>query len=158
MPVLPFYTAKFKALKSEKKNIPTELKTIGDHLKKKRLESNLYQRQVGEIIGVDEVTIFNWENKISRPSIKKLPKIVEFLGYVPIKEPNNTFPEKLKSLRKKLGFSQKKLAIYIKIDQTTIRKWEAGIGKPSKKLLKKIMTYYPCLLSNAEESSSEPER
>ena len=39
--------------------IPQELITLGDHIKKKRLENNLFQKDVGKIIVTDNFTIVN---------------------------------------------------------------------------------------------------
>ena len=62
---------------------PKQLRTVGDHLRKKRLELGLLQKQVAEQLGVDETTIYKWENHRSAPVIRVLPKIIQFLGYVP---------------------------------------------------------------------------
>lgn len=73
------------SLKSNKPNkIPQNPKTIGEHFLKRRLELNLYQTDVAKLLGVDEMTIVNWEKGHTQPSLRCLPRIFEFLGYVPI--------------------------------------------------------------------------
>ena len=53
------------------------------HIKKRRLEQNLLQREVAEIIGVTKSTIWNWENEYSHPKVMHMQKIIVFLGYTP---------------------------------------------------------------------------
>jgi DNA-binding transcriptional regulator YiaG len=62
---------------------PTELKTIGDHLRKVRLDRQLSQNQVSTILGVSMETVANWELKRSKPRILYQSRIYEFIGFVP---------------------------------------------------------------------------
>ena len=118
--------------------MPQNLISIGDHIKKKRLEQQLTQLQLARLIGIEETSVYNWENNRSNPKIYLLPKITEFLGYVPFELPKETMGDKIKSYRKGHGLSQRKLAKLLSVDQTTIRDWENGKHKPSKELLKRI--------------------
>ena len=54
---------------------------MGDHLRKRRLDLGLLQREVAEQIGVDAMTICNWEKQRTVPEIRCMPRIIEFLGY-----------------------------------------------------------------------------
>ena len=66
--------------------MPKELITLGDHIKKKRLENNMFQKDVGEIIGTDNFTVVNWgNNKTKNIPAKYYPKIVKFLTYCTLK-------------------------------------------------------------------------
>ena len=120
---------------------PKNIKTIGDHLRKKRLDLELSQKEVAQIIGVSEATIWNWENNRKSPKVSFLPKIFEFLGYS-LYEPKISFPEKLAFLRKSLGLSQEKLAKLVGLDESTIRKLEKGKSKPAKKTLEKLEKFF----------------
>jgi len=62
---------------------PTELQTIGDHIRKVRLDRQLSQFQVSTIIGVTNDTITNWELNRNKPRILFLLRIFEFIGYIP---------------------------------------------------------------------------
>ncbi|CAB9543810.1 hypothetical protein BROOK1789C_1216, partial [Bathymodiolus brooksi thiotrophic gill symbiont] len=65
--------------------MPKELITLGDHIKKKRLESNKTQKDVG----TDNFTIVNWEkNSTKNIPAKYYPKIMEFLTYCPFETKN----------------------------------------------------------------------
>lgn len=52
-------------------------------------------------------------------------RIIEFLGYDQILDPES-FLEKLKTYRLRLGFSQRKLAAKFGVDPSTIYHWERG--------------------------------
>ena len=99
---------------------------------------NLYQKDVAHQIGVTEEAIYNWENNRSKPKIYLLPKIIEFLGYVPFESPKETIGDKIVVYRKEHGLSQRKLAQLLSVDQTTIKDWERNKRKPRKKLLERI--------------------
>jgi len=62
---------------------PNVLKTLGDHLKKKRLDLKLLQGDIAQKFGTSEASIHNWEMGHTTPSPFFVPKIAEFLGYVP---------------------------------------------------------------------------
>jgi len=62
---------------------PESPKTVGDHIRKKRMDLKLFQRDIAKIIGVDECTIHNWEMSHSLPQERLIPKIIEFVGYDP---------------------------------------------------------------------------
>ncbi len=135
---LPKCEITLKAQKPPKKQYPKELKSIGDHIKKKRLDLDLLQKEVAEIIGVQKDTICNWENNRFSPKIHLLPKIYEFLGYVSLESPNETIGDRIKSYRKKYGLSQRKLAKLWGVDQSTILSWEKAKHKPNKMIRDKI--------------------
>lgn len=54
--------------------------TFGEFLKQKRLEKNLTQKQLAEILFVSPSTISKWEKDIAHPDITLLPKLSEMLG------------------------------------------------------------------------------
>jgi DNA-binding transcriptional regulator YiaG len=80
---LRFCKSEQRSEKPKPKGYPLEPKTIGDHIKKRRLDLKLFQRQVAEQLGVDETTIHNWERNFNSPDRRFVPKIIQFLGYTP---------------------------------------------------------------------------
>ena len=72
---------------------------LGDHIRSRRLNLNLLQRQVGERIRVDTTTITNWERNATTPAIRYIPAIIEFLGYDP-QAAADSFPDRLATARK----------------------------------------------------------
>lgn len=49
----------------QKYGYPQELLTIGDHIRKKRMDLGLLQREVAAKIGVAESTVWNWEHGVN---------------------------------------------------------------------------------------------
>jgi transcriptional regulator with XRE-family HTH domain len=108
---------------------------VGDHIRKKRLNLKLHQYEIAPIIGVDKTTIFNWERGYSSPKLRQIPKIIEFLGYMPFEEPR-TLGERIVYYRRLTGMTQKELAKKLNVDPTTLARWERGERKPDCNSLK----------------------
>lgn len=142
MPALPFCKITLKAQKPAPDAYPKKLKTLGDHLRKKRLDLKLLQKEVAQKIGVEESTIWNWENNYSSPSLYFVPKIIKFLGYMPDCTKGGTLGEKIVASRKILGLTQKELARLLGVDPSTLRKWERNKSQPHKRLLIKIKALF----------------
>ncbi len=64
------------------KGYPVAPRSLGEHLRKKRLDLGLLQAQVAEKIGVTESTVWNWEHGVT-PALQHHSKIIQFLGYQP---------------------------------------------------------------------------
>jgi len=112
--------------------------TIGDHIKRRRLELGLFQRQVAERLGVDECTVTNWEKHRTEPQLYLIPRIIEFLGYYPEPTDPKTLGEELLQYRKSCGVSQKELARWIGIDPTTLGRVERNEGRCLPEVLRKV--------------------
>jgi DNA-binding XRE family transcriptional regulator len=78
---LPFCHFKLKAEKPIPYNYPKVLKTLGDHIRKKRLDLGLFQKDLAKLIGVDKTSVYNWENNKTHPAPRFFQKIVHFLEY-----------------------------------------------------------------------------
>jgi transcriptional regulator with XRE-family HTH domain len=99
---------------------------VGDHVKAKRLDLRLKQKEVAEIIAVTPETLLNWEQgHITEPTLKHWPGIIRFLGYC-LYVPCPTLPEKLYRWRLMQGMGSKELAHIIGVDQRTLLKFESG--------------------------------
>jgi transcriptional regulator with XRE-family HTH domain len=100
----------------------------------------LLQKDVAAILGVDTMTVNNWERNRCRPRLYLIPKIGQFLGYNPFRtNQNSSIGESIKAYRLKNGLSQKKLAKLLRIDPTTAARWEKGKANPSKKLVDRVV-------------------
>ena len=119
---------------------PQVLITYGDHIRARRLDAGLAQRQAAEAIGVDETSVFNWESNRVEPAVRLIPGIIWFLGYCPYC-PNLPLPEWLKLIRQSLGYSQEGLAKTIGVDESTWRRWEAGSRQPLPEYLRRIAAF-----------------
>jgi transcriptional regulator with XRE-family HTH domain len=120
---------------------PTELRTIGDHLRTRRLDLGLLQRDVADRLDIDVSNVRNWEQNQTNPEVRFVPAIVNFLGYQPF-GPGQSFAERLRYLRRAAGLSQKKLAARAGFDETTIAKWERGDHRPTPESLRRIGRYF----------------
>ena len=130
---------------------PQIIKRVGDHLRKRRLDLKLLQKEVADRIGVDEITIYYWENNRVKPSLTSIPKIIEFLGYIPFDTESNSLGEQIVIYRRIHGLSQRKLARFLGIDYTSIGHWERGEHWPSKKLLDKLISLFTSSSSSGSE-------
>jgi transcriptional regulator with XRE-family HTH domain len=104
--------------------------TIGEHLKKRRLDLGLRQHDIAVLLGVCKGTLENWEQGLNEPEVRFLPAIIGFVGYDPNPEPE-TFAERIRAARRREGLSQRELARKLGLDPTTVQAWEAGeVRKP----------------------------
>ena len=55
-------------------------RTLAERIKKWRLEHGLFQKDLAKMIGVNEMTIVNWEKGRALPSEKNIEGIKEILG------------------------------------------------------------------------------
>jgi len=148
---LPFCYFSLSAKKPVNSAYPKKLVTLGDHLRKRRLDLGLFQREVGVAIGVDSCTITNWEKGHSEPEFRFIPRIKEFLRYEPPLHQPNTLGERIKQYRILNGISQKELAGQIGIDPTTLSRLERN-RKCLAWVLRKVLSIMGSSLSKREES------
>lgn len=62
---------------------PQELVTLGDYLRKARLDKKMFQSEVAKVLEVDEKTIRCWELNRNTPTAKLATRIISLLGYIP---------------------------------------------------------------------------
>ncbi|MEE1947261.1 transcriptional regulator [Pedobacter sp. KR3-3] len=112
--------------------------SIGDHIRKKRMDLKLFQKDVAKICGVTEDCITNWEKNRCTPQIQFFPIIIKFLGYLPFEVDNTTFPGRLKAYRLTNGLSQRQLGKVLCVEGSVICSWESGALQPCNENLKKV--------------------
>jgi len=83
IPALPCLRFESETGKTMPTFFPENPVSIGDHIKKKRMELKLLQREVASICGVTEDCITNWKKNRNTPQIQCFPNIINFLGYMP---------------------------------------------------------------------------
>ena len=116
----------------------TNPKTLGDKIRNKRLELGLSQSQVAKIFNTDPDLIYMWEKNIIKPSIKRFPEVITFLGYFPFEIDESSLGGKIKLYRYMYGLSQEAMAEFLNLNESTIRDYERGIRKPLERLKVKI--------------------
>lgn len=72
----PFCTLTLRAAKPP---YPQGLRTIGDHIRKRRLDLELAERDVAGLVGVARQAVEGWENRGVGPSLEALSQVVQFL-------------------------------------------------------------------------------
>ncbi len=117
-------------VKTEKPSAcPRPPRTLGQHLKRRRISLGLGQKAVAERLGLDECTVGNGEKDRTYPAVRFLPRIIDYLGYTPFPEPK-TMGERLRSRREAMGLSRKALAARLGIDTGTLQRYEQGRWRP----------------------------
>jgi transcriptional regulator with XRE-family HTH domain len=134
---LPFCHAEVRSTKPKPDRYPKQLNTLGDHLRARRIDRGLLQKQISEQIGVSGMTITNWERNATHPPVQYLPAIYRFLGYDP-SAPALSLPERLVAARRRLGLTQREMARRMGIDPSTLQDWESGLHMPQKRNLSAI--------------------
>jgi transcriptional regulator with XRE-family HTH domain len=144
IPALPFCHVTLSASRPPSPAYPRKLESLGDHLRKKRLDLGLLQKDVARMIGVKEETIYNWENNRSSPQLHYAPGIIEFLGYVPFSEEPKTLGERIVNHRRLHGITQEELAHRLGVDPSTLARWERNESQPLKRHVGRL-TAFLCL-------------
>jgi len=120
---------------------PREVKTLGDELRRRRLELGLLQREVADRLGVSAASVWQWERNRTEPQVRYLPAIYDFLGYVPL-APSLSLPEALRAHRRAAGLTQEGLSSLARIDESTLAKWERGEALPSRATLTRLVQFF----------------
>jgi site-specific DNA recombinase len=120
--------------------IPSEPRTVGDHIRKRRLTLKLLQRDAAEQFGVDQTSIHNWEGNTSIPEVRYMPAIIRFLGYNPLPAADG-YGARLVRQRTTLGLSQKQSAERLGVDPGTLARWERGERTPAGELLNRVVRF-----------------
>ncbi len=135
---MPFCYFALSANRPPKAAYPKELVTLGDHIRKRRLDLGLLQKDVAVTIGVDTCTITNWEKGHSQPELWYISRIIEFLGYEPDGLKPVTLGQRIKRYRYLHGISQKELAKQMAIDPGTLSRLERNLGRCLQSVLSKV--------------------
>jgi transcriptional regulator with XRE-family HTH domain len=123
-----------RAARRKPAKYPKQINSLGDHIRARRLDLKLLQKQVANQIGVHELTITGWESNTTVPEVRYMPAIIEFLAYDPLPAASS-LPERLATARMALGLSQRKMAGKLGVDPSTLMAWEAGRHQPTDKSL-----------------------
>jgi transcriptional regulator with XRE-family HTH domain len=118
---------------------PVELRTLGDHIRKRRLDLGLLQIEVSATIGVSENTVWNWEHGIE-PELIHVPAVLAFLGYVPWKEPEDPIG-RLAYFKKVKGLSFERLGVLMGKDPEQLNDWLSARVRPCKKSIDRITLF-----------------
>jgi transcriptional regulator with XRE-family HTH domain len=134
-------TISLKAKRPVNPAYPTELKTLGDHLRKMRLDRGLLQRDVASLLLVDTDTVTTWEMNRHQPTAKFAKSIISFLGYIPFTFAGQSIGRQLHCARLIGGHTQKQVAELIGCDASSLRSIELDQRSLLKRTYEKIQDY-----------------
>jgi DNA-binding transcriptional regulator YiaG len=103
--------------------------TIGAHVRDRRLELGMTQRQAARQIGFSRDGLAKWEKGSCDPSPALMPAVIAFLGYNP-EPPASTFAALILRTRRALGLNQPAFAAALGVPANTMRLWERGKTLP----------------------------
>jgi transcriptional regulator with XRE-family HTH domain len=124
---LPYLPVTLKCLKPNETDF--EPKTLGEHLRKRRLELRLTQREAATRLGETAITVLHWEKGQTEPPIETMPRILSFLGYDPFPQPE-TLSERLRAMRRANAWTIKEAARHLGVDEGTWGRWERSAYIP----------------------------
>ena len=137
--MLPFCEISLKT--ANPKPYPNDPQTVGGHLKKRRHELGLYQKDTASLLRVTQGTLIGWEKGRKDPAIQFWPRVIKFLGCDPDSEPR-TLGERLLAARRRLGVTQEEAAKLASVAEESFRLWELGKRKPSPASLTRIEEFF----------------
>jgi transcriptional regulator with XRE-family HTH domain len=145
---LPFCHLRLRAEKPKDFRYPTELKTLGDHLRKRRLDLGLLQREVARVMGVSAACVWQWETHYSSVQTHLIPRVIDFLGYAPWEAPAH-FGGWFQMVRLSLGLSRKRLGRRYHIDEATLWRLESGRSWPTRQTAARLRDLLSSIASGA---------
>jgi DNA-binding transcriptional regulator YiaG len=112
------------------KPVEPEPVTIGDHVRRRRRELGMSQREAAAAIGIHRDALGRWEIRPVLPNVWLMPAVIRFLGYNPHPEPK-TFQETIRLARRSVGVNQAKFARLLGVPFGTLQGWDTGKCEPS---------------------------
>lgn len=138
-----------------KPGYPKQLKDLGDHLKARRRDLGLTQKEVAARLAVDADTIRNWEVGRSAPAVRHYPALLTFLAF-DFRPEQASLAQKIRHERMRRGWSARKLASISGIDEATVRRLERGVGRITKRVVHAICDALGRLRAYAGEAEFVP--
>lgn len=112
---------------------PREVRTLGEHIRRRRLDLGLGQRHLAARLGIREETLASWERDQAEPMPRHYGAIVRFLGYDP-RPAGKDLPGRLNAIRRRLGLTQRELADRLGLDEGTVTDFELGRRRVTRKV------------------------
>jgi DNA-binding transcriptional regulator YiaG len=120
---LPFCHLTLRARKPRNPAYPRALQTFGDHLRARRLDLGLLQREMAAQLGVSVSGVRKWEAGRSSPPVRYRPRLIDFLGYCPW-QPARHRGDVLREAREAMGLLQERFAALAGADPASVSVWE----------------------------------
>ncbi len=118
----------FYAFNLRKKGFIPQPKTLGEHLRNRRLVLDLRHADVAEQFGTLREVYERWERDERQPVVSEWPGILSFLGYYPFNL--ETAADLVLKARRCQGVDQKHFAILVGVIHQQLRRWKHGSEIP----------------------------
>lgn len=117
------------SLKSlRKKDYSETPTTLGEHLKKRRRELGLLQREAAKRMGILTETYLNWEKGHTEPVASQFRPVVAFLGHDPT-PPSTGLSDQVEAKRRALGVTLDQVASYLGWDPASLNRYLRGVWR-----------------------------
>lgn len=123
----------------DKRDFPSKLQNIGNHIKKVRLERRILIKDVIAALNINRETLRGWELNLFQPHVGKYPSIIHFLGYKPYHFDPDSLAGKIKDYRYRHGLTQKQFGELLQTDGSVVWQWESNNRLPISKTQKRIL-------------------
>ncbi|MDP2378282.1 XRE family transcriptional regulator [Reyranella sp.] len=100
-------------------------RTLGEHLKKRRRQLGVLQREAAAQMGILTETFANWENGKTEPVAAQFRPVIEFIGYDPTPEAR-TLTERVEAKRRGLSVTFDQIAGHLGWDPATLTRYLNG--------------------------------
>lgn len=84
LPLFPYFRLRLVAKRPPPPGYPLNPVTLGEHLRKKRIDLGLTQKGLAARFQVTVGTVCNWEKDDFSPQKRFTPRLHDFLGYCPL--------------------------------------------------------------------------
>jgi len=121
-------------------NYPHEPRTLGEHIKRKRIDRRMSQAAVAQQLEVSEDCVCYWEQNRNHPRLYQYPAIIAFLGYYPFDHETESFGGKVRKYKYEHGLNNEKLAKLLRVDEGTVANWERNKRLPLKRSMKNVLS------------------
>lgn len=128
-------------------------RSIGEHIKKRRMDLKLLQREAADRMGISPTTLCYWESSGRRPEAHHLRAVHAFLGLDPYPAPDSMMT-RLAAFRNRNAMSAEDLARILGIKSTTLARWERGATSPTGHYFKAVKTLLAEHISEMSECGS----
>ncbi|WP_206740775.1 helix-turn-helix transcriptional regulator [Euryhalocaulis sp.] len=99
----------------------SELASLGEQIRRRRRQLGLRQKDVAEQLGVNIWTVGNWEKGVCGPQIEHWPRLIDFLGRDPFRQPRSLGEHVRREMRMR-GLSYKTFAKEVRMSPETLVK------------------------------------
>ena len=96
---LPCCYLTLRARKPRNPSYPENLKTLSDHVRQRRLDLGMHEKDVAALVNATTSTVTSWEKNRTRPTLEFLPRIAAFLRHDPISHPTSNLREIIRCYR-----------------------------------------------------------